>query len=1385
MTSPVITSSPTDRNSARGAVNLVGDVGFAVVDTLAQTSRFTSNLLSLDLEGALNNLGQVVSKRSIDELMSQFVENLPTVLEQDLDRIYRPSAEVAVGQYFTDSKLNPAETAAILNFALAEAKRQAQAQGKTLDTQKIILELKDAAALMRKGANNKSGILLGKELGSSMRAAIAAAPKPRWIIGNPMNAKRQVAIAKGFVHSLVQTQGVAYVRGTVAGFQAQARDAGVKMTGLSDSMIRATIDNAVDNLGIDACLQEARLKEDLLACGARAEKNPNKIIGSTLETLGPELKLGRLKITLDNPQFSQQVDIGRHLSDVLGVKASEVQDLEKTGSNSVLNKIINDTVSSTAREIGNRVVEAQAVSHFASSSESQAKVKMWGKVVVDKFTSRLRALEGGQEVVTQVEALLRSGPNGIADNPTLDRRLRGPFKETLNDAEVKAALLGIFLEKAPVTQSLRNDLLGAYSEGLRRLPISFKGNIPEALKGFLQNFDQAITKLSDVPPNSMTIKYLKGLIDLESTTLNKLIVEAAPNASSLFAFYLECKNSDAHCDSLQEPVKSQVALIRQAQAGTVGTSFEQTCKNTGPVLVAELFRGIDAMDRNVLRTPEDAILALASRRSQQSVDCLISGLAASRGIAKPEVERLHSVLSESLETRPEDRQELVESAHGYFKNPRTGGQPQKDLLEKTEAVSKDLAKDYVHKLLQEYASADNKGARIRDVFKNPENMRMTNALVDRMMKNTDLLDGDTPMPLKDYVKALAESPLSLGSPSDRSIQAGLRKTLRDPATRRDLLDLALGVDDALVPSRLGGLLGPGLEKRVREAYQRADLSGETARFDDSVSPGIQSFLKSFDTSLQSIDKHRKPEDSALKFFADMIKPESKTIDAVIAEQGKGASDLIMELVSQKKGNPNDLCGGCLGNKGSWLKVDPLTGTTEILAAAPVGYVLDVIRAGMTSGLDPAMNRICQAEIPKTIANIVAQPKANSNGPGVLQDPALFLDALSQVQNQTALNCILSNYAELKLLAKARVAFVDNEFQARELFAHMGVPGNPALYEVSAKTIFDALQKRSANPELLKRKADLVAKVKTNLKVDSRQGRHEVAVSLQDLTRSVLVGTLTDPEFSYGLVNGEKFPSDLRQWAEAQAANSVAHSALQCLDAHYTKGLMPVALFVGEDISRFLNQVVRPWVEDGPGSRVVRQAVPEATIHPLDAVEVCVSSGLLVSGGRGASDFAKPAPLRPGSVASPSLLTPNWVGGYAHTLEDAQELRRSEASPFLTTRGEQAVLKSTSDYQKLLNHIRTRQQIVGRGGGGYSAGDAIYEMKNAAPEAARAYGHLRSVVSFPDDKFIAALREYKASASERNHAALNALVSKNCRDLQSDWNFASRPSVRESERNHSN
>ena len=1376
MTSPVITSTPADRNPARGAVNLVGDVGFAVVDTLAQTSRFTSNLLTLDIEGALDNLGQVISKRSVDEVMSQFVENLPTVLEQDLNHIYRPSAEVAVGQYFTDSKLDPAETAAILNYALGEAKRKAALEGRTLDTKKIVSELKNSANLMKRGANNKSSEQLGKELGASMRTAIAAAPKPIPIVGNPMNSKRQVAIAKGFIHNLVQTQGVAYVRGTVEGYGTQVREAGVEMTGLSDPMIRSTINNAVTNLNIDGCLQQARTREQLFACGERALDNKNKIIGSTLATLGPELKSGRLKITLDNPQFDRQVDIGRNLADVIRSNARDVRELEKTGSNATLNKIINGTVSSTAREIGTRVVAAQVVSHFADSPESQAKVKAWGQVVVDKFTGRLRVLQGGQELIAQVQALLKGGPNGLDDNAALDRRLRAPFKETLGDAEVKAAMLGIFLEKAPVTQALRDDLLRAYKEGLRRKPVVIGGTIPAGLKDFLVSFDEAIAKVGQVPGSTTTLKHLKGLIDLESTALNKILVEASPNASSLFAFYINCKSSDAYCDSLQEPVKSQVALLRQAQAGTVGTSFEAQCRDVGPVLVEELFKGIEAMDRNVVKSPQDAILGLASRRSQQAADCLISGLAKAKGVEKTEVERLHSVLSESLETRPEDRQELVESAHAYLSHPRAGGQAQKDLIEKTEAIGKDLAKDFVHKRLQDFAAADNDAAKIRNIFKDPENMRITNGLVDRMLKNTDILDGDTQMTLKDYASALAESPMSSGSPTDRSIQAGLKKTINDPATRRDILNLVLGVDDALLPNRLGGLLGPGLERRVKEAYANADFSSGTPRFDDSVSPGIQSFLKSFDASVREIDKHRKPEDSAVKFFADMLKPESKTLDAVIAEQGKGASDLIMDLISKKKGDANDLCGGCLGNKGSWIKVDPQTGTTEVMAAAPVGYLLDMLRAGMRPGADESMNRTCQAEIPKAIANIVAQPKANPSAPGVLEDPGLFLDAFKDIRNQTALNCLIANYAEAKILAKARVSFVDNEAEARKLFAHMGVPGNPGLYEVSGKTIFDALQKRNTNSELMNRKSDLVGKLKSELRNDTRQGRHELAVSLQDLTRSVLVGTVTDPEFAYGLVNGERFPKDLRQWVQTQPSSSLVQSALQCIDAHYTKGLMPLALYAGEDMSRFVNQVVRPWVEEAPGSRSVAQTAAASS----DSVEACVDKGLLVSGGAGGG-----ALLERASPGGPSLVPPNWVGGYAHTLKDAQDLSKAENSPHLTTRGEASVLRTAGDYQKLFNHLRSRDQIVGRGAGGYSAGDALYEMRNAAPEVLRAYGHLKSVVAFPDENFISAMKDYKSSASERNHEALKALVSSNCREIYMDWNFASRPSVRESGRNHAN
>ncbi|MEO5668420.1 MAG: hypothetical protein ABIR96_10200, partial [Bdellovibrionota bacterium] len=220
MTGPVVSRSPRDMNPARGALNLIGDIGVSVVDTLAQTTRFTSNLFTLDIEGAFSNLGQIVSKRSVDSLMIQFVQNLPQVLEQDLYVRYSSSSDEAVGSYFTDSKLDPMETAALLNYVLKSNGRS------PADAKRIVRELKEAVATMQKGGN-KSSQQLGLELGASMKSAMDQAPKPLPILGNPLNSKRRMAISKGFLHGMIQTQGVPYARGTIDDYLEKGKAGGL------------------------------------------------------------------------------------------------------------------------------------------------------------------------------------------------------------------------------------------------------------------------------------------------------------------------------------------------------------------------------------------------------------------------------------------------------------------------------------------------------------------------------------------------------------------------------------------------------------------------------------------------------------------------------------------------------------------------------------------------------------------------------------------------------------------------------------------------------------------------------------------------------------------------------------------------------------------------------------------------------------------------------------------------------------------------------------------------------------------------------------------------------------------------------------------------------
>jgi hypothetical protein len=1360
MTGPVVANSPTNLNPARGALNLIGDVGVSVVDTLAQTTRFTSNLFTLDIESAFMNLGQVFSKRSVDAILVQFVENLPTVLEKDLHKQYKPSADVAVGQYFTDSKLDAKETAALLNYVL-------KANGRSpADAKRIVSELKEAVSTMTKGGN-KSASKLGQELGQTMRMAMDAAPKPLPIIGSPLNEKRRLAISKGFLHGVVQSQGVAYARGSVNAALEKGRAAGLEVTGLSDGMIRDTMDNALENLGLRHCLELARNNADLIECANTVTANKNKITGSALESLGAPLKSGKLQITLDNPQIGSKVDLGRHLAGAISANSSEVKQLESTGNNESLNKVLNHAAQSITKDVGGKVVDSKLAPAFASSPDGEKRVKAWGQTVVDRFASRLKLLKGGEALVSQVQGLLGGGAANAGDNKVLDGRIRQPFTETLADPEAKAALLGIFLEKTPLSPELRNELHKTYAAALKKKPLVIPSSLPEGLRGFLQGFDSSLEKVGKVPDSLTTIGYLKDLMNPKSTSLNKIVADFGPGASGLVSFYVDCKTGDKYCDSLQSPFKEQIQVLRDAKSGLKGKSFASGCADSAPQLVSEVFSGVRQMDVNIKQAPQDAILALASERSQDSVDCLLSGLAAAKGFPNAEVERLHEVLSESRSKRPGDRQELIESLHGYLNAPEAGGPAQRDLLAKTEAISKDLVRDYAHGHVEDFAARGTN--KMSKTLAQPGNVAVAQGIADRLIDNTDLVDENTNLPLKDYAKAIAESPLKANTPIDKSIQAGLDKTLADPETRRDLLGLTLGIDDTLLSKRAGGVIGPGLERRIKDAYAKADLSGETPKFDASVSPGVQSFVRGFDTSVQNLGAHRGDDQSALKFLADFSKPESRLVDKLIAEQSGGVRDLVMSLISCKSAAQNELCAGCQGDKGNWILMDRKTGTSEVLANAPMGQVLALLKMGLRSSMSDSMNKTCQAAIPATIERIVAQPKANTGTLGVLQDPGLFMDAMARPENQTALNCIVANFAETKVLSQIRSKHVGTEAGLRSILSHIGVPENVALFELSGERLFETFEKRNANPTILKRKSDLIAAIKTGLKSDTSKNRHTTAIALQDLSRTMIVSTISDADMAYGLANGSQFPSALRTWAES-SNNTLARATIMCMDRHYQSGLMPAALYAGEDASRLITRALDPWIRAGEGGRRLGEdgAAPQVASSggpapaAVAAAEACVDTLAPAAGGTAIGPLSAKS-------KSTTLTKTLWVGGYDHTLRDFQEMSRSEGSQYLTKSGEAQVLGHTKDYQTLLNHIRMRDDIVGKGSGVTDKlGDAIFEAQNAGVPAKDAAMHLKKVLNFPAAKLVAALQAYRDSGSNQNAEAVRQILYNNCSEIWSQW-----------------
>jgi hypothetical protein len=1361
MRGSLVTSTPADRNPGRAVVNFVGDVGMSAVDTIAQTTRFTSNILSLDPEAAFANIGQLVSRRSVDSMMVELVQHLPVVLEHDLHKRYRASSKSMIKEYLTDGNLDAHKAAAVFSYLLMSG-GQSEAEA-----DRIAEELKTTCETMRRGSGNKSSVRLGQELAGSLISAINSAPKPLPLIGNPLNARRRLAISKGFLHSVLQTQGVAYTRGTLQGTIESAADVGIRVTGLSDQILHGTIDNIFRNFGTRDCLENAKTNADLVKCVDQVSSNRNRIVGSALESLAPALSSGQLKIDYRNEQFEGVVNLGSHLSRSLSQNQSSLQGLRSAGRPEHLNQIVNEAVSNVTRDVGERIASAHLVARLGDGDEeSSRRLGAWSQTLVNEFSKRIRLLEGGEDFVKQIESILGGHPE-LSENRILDTKIRRPFKDTLDQPEAKHALLGIFLEKTPLSLEAKEALMTSYLEALRsgRNPLSFSSTLPEGFQAFLNGFDSTVARVANVPPSQTTIAYLSDLIDPESVFLNRLVSDLGPAGSGLFRHYLNCKSGDPLCDSLLEPFSKYMDVIREATRGTVGTAFEDACRNRILQISNEMFIGIDSMERNVGKHPRDVILGLASRRSQESFDCLLSGLARAKGFPVGESNRLYQALDGSLAFSPEIREDIVQSLHAYVASSETGGVQQRQLLASSHALVKEVMRGYAHGHVNDFVNRGN--SRVQRLLRSEANQRITTDVVNRLVANINFIDENTPLSLAEYGQKLAESPLRAGTEIERSMAAGLKKTLEEPATRRDFLSLALGLDRAL-ESRPRGFLGPGLERRIVEAYQRADLSGAKPVFREGTNSGVASFLTSFDSAVRGLGDRREPDESVLMFMANVTKPESRVIEDLIGDQAKGLSDLVMSLISCREGS-SELCRGCLGDKGNWIIVDPATGMTEVLANAPVGHVLHLLKTGLRPGLNALQSETCRAAIPALVENVTAHPKTHPGSSSVLQDPTIFLDALALPANQTALNCIVSNFADQKLLTPLRSAHVGTESMIRELFKHVGVPGDAGLFELSGERLFETLEKRNDNPELLRQKSDFLSKLKTGFRDDTSSNRHETVMAFQDLTRSLILGTMSDSDMAYAVSNGQSVPQSLRIWAEG---NTLAQIALRCMDHHYQLGFLPGAMYAAEEGSRLVSSSLRPWIDAGPGGRGVRApaATNAATAQsPISSattstagLEACVSNVSSASG-------------RPAShPAMPRL----WVGSYTQTLAQFQALNRAEFSATLRPRARTQVLALASDYQTALNHLRSRSQIVGSPTGGVidrsieRIGTATFELRHAGPEGLRVAKHMKEVLTFPAAEMLRHLDALRASPTTENRSKLRYFVTEHCPQVWDRWDLKS-------------
>lgn len=1347
MTGDLIVTAPQKGNPV---FNFFKNLGVSIGDTAAQVIRFTSNIFSLDPGGAISNIGNIVDKRSADLLLEQFVERLPAVIEKGLHRKVNPGLTGTIGTYLTDSTLSEDEAAELLVYMLDQGDKQKKT--------KIIENLEKIIRNLKAGDPSLTTAQMGQRLRASMKRAIHEAPTPIPVLGNPFDEERLLAIQKAFFHSFIQDFGTTYVRGMIKEPLVEMESKGLSVSSLSDTQLKTLIDDSLNNVNFRKCYTSAKDLKQLALCEKWITENQTRLIGQILSTATPWLQNGSLKIDLKVPGQEQSQNLNKPLLDALRAESHSIHVMRDLGDPAGIKTVGNSIVRSVGNHVGTELVSSW-VTQNVSDPEKAASIYKGASTLIHEFTDNLElisdeAISEDIEVIRKYLSELSKGVASKEPNTLLDQKLRGPFEKTLQSPTGRQALLDIFLSSTPFNNSARKSMHALYGEYVKN------GHWPEmnspsvkAQIELLKSFESSVTRVAKIPQGMSTLSYLKALAARDSSVLKDAVLDMNPGTRALFQYLTLCDSKDPACSLLSEEHQKYIDQLRDARLRLRNSGLIPQCDERFDGLVNTAFNFSKDKIKEITSDPMQILLAYQDEESQKAVNCVLVGMALKGSLAQNQIQHLYMALESQRAQNPSGRAQIVQELSDYLKHKNTpeAAVHQKKLLTQIDRSAKEVVKGVIDRNLEDKASGHDLAAR---ALQNSATQERTRALAHRFVDHTQLLDPETPQSLEDYARHITSVPPSaFNSPIDQSLQEGLNKTLQDPQTRKDMLHLGMSFNDALAAEK-GAFIGPGLKRRLIETYEKADLSQDPPRFAAGTPAGIASFLNSFDRAARSLGHHRGRSESVLNFFQRAVSPNSRIADSLLAENSKGLSDLIMGMLKCDQSNA-DLCQSCLGSKGNWILPGKNAKAAEVLLHAPAGQVMQLLKLGLRVRPNWQLTQKCQKAIPSFLESVIAQAGNPQNSSSVLKDPSLFLEALKASSNQTALNCILSSYAEEHVFAPLRSKGVSFETNMRNYLSWAGVAEDSGLNNLTGDSLLESLERHNHNKKMLELKENFVNATRDVFISNTREKRRALAKKTSELVKGSFLATVTDPEFSHQIVAGKNIPQRLRTLAET---NAMAQELLRCVERTYSGAVLPAALYFAEDLSAKFMSAANPWIESSKPLSTTHEASAPIPSSPDSSAEVCNAQqgifGLQL-------DKIAASLTTTGASSSPAAM---WAGPYSHTLKLHQEIASAQPMSTLSSVGQERILSRASEYRTLLNHIQTRERVMvmasNKGVTGW-LGNRVFEVQQAGSELVSVSHDVRKLFTFPEEKIVDALENFNRDGSDKNRSKLVELMKEHC------------------------